>query len=329
MQLLILGGTRFLGRHIVDAGLARGHEITLFNRGISNPDLYPMTERLRGDRDGDLVALDGKQWDAIIDTCGYIPRVVNASVEKLKNASMHYTFISTISVYADFSKAGLDEDSALGTLPDDTTEELNEETYGPLKSLCERKVVAGFSDRALIVRPGLIVGPHDPTDRFTYWPWRVAKGDDVLAPDIPGNYTQFIDGRDLAEWIIHAIEEDVTGVFNATGPSTPLTMGKLLKTCKTVSESDAMIVWVDGAFLLDQGVTPWKELPLWLPGDENYGADQVNISRAIESGLVFRPLEETIEDTLTWVNSRQLDHEWRAGLDPEREKALLQKWRLS
>lgn len=327
MDLLIIGGTRFLGRHIVEAGLGRGHKITLFNRGITNPDLFPATEQLRGDRDGDLTTLENRHWDAIIDTCGYIPRVVRQSVEKLKRSCKHYTFISSISVYADFSKPDLDEDSPVGKLQDETIEEITADTYGPLKALCEREVLAGLEDRGLIIRPGLIVGPHDHTDRFTYWPWRVAKGGDVLAADNPGQHTQFIDVRDLSEWTLKLIEEGTSGVFNATGPATPLTMKTLLEECKTVSRSGAEIVWVDAEFLLDQGVAPWTDIPLWVPGEDFAGSDQVDISRAIGAGLTYRPTSTTIEDTLTWARSRPVDHAWQAGLEPEREKSLLQKWR--
>ena len=185
MNLLILGGTVFLGRHLVEAALARGHAVTLFNRGQHNPDLFPEVERLRGDRDGDLQALEGRRWDAVVDTCGYVPRVVRASAEMLAPNVDHYTFISSISVYADTSKPGIDEQAPVGTLDDPTTEEVTGESYGPLKALCEQAAEAAMPGRVLNIRPGLIVGPHDPTDRFTYWVRRVAEGGEVLAPGNP------------------------------------------------------------------------------------------------------------------------------------------------
>lgn len=216
MKILVLGGTRFLGRHIVEAALAGGHDITLFNRGQNNPDLFPEVEKLRGNRDGDLSALQGRQWDAVIDTCGFVPRIVQASAALLADSVRHYTFISSISVYADFSKPAMNENAPVGTMQDESIEEITAETYGPLKALCERTAEKAMPGRVLHIRPGYIVGPFDPTDRFTYWPRRVATGGEMLAPGRPDSQIQFVDVRDLANWIIRMVETNRTGVFNAT-----------------------------------------------------------------------------------------------------------------
>jgi 2'-hydroxyisoflavone reductase len=329
MKLLVLGGTIFLGRHIVEAALARGYDVTLFNRGEHNADLYPQTEKLRGNRDGGLNALVGRRWDAVIDTCGYVPRIVRASAEILANSVGSYTFISSLSVYKEFSKPDADESEPLGTLEDETVEEVNGETYGPLKALCEQAAEHAMPGRVLNIRAGLIVGPHDPTDRFTYWPRRIAQGGEVLAPGNPGSPVQFIDARDLAEWNLNMIETGKTGTFNATGPDYSLTMGSFLETCVSVSGSNASLTWVAEPFLLQQGAQPWSELPLWVPCDttEEYrGFSTTNCRKAIASGLRFRPVADTVRDTLTWHAKRPADHVMRAGLKPEREQELLNAW---
>lgn len=327
MKLLVLGGTVFLGRHIVAEALAHGHEVTLFNRGQHNPDLFPEVEKLRGNRNGNLETLRGRRWDAVIDTCGYIPRLVRASAELLAQSVEHYTFISSISVYADFRAPGLNENAPVGRLQDEVVEEITGETYGPLKALCEQAIENAMPGRALIIRPGLIVGPHDPTDRFTYWPYRVAQGGEVLAPGHPDRPVQIIDVRDLAKWIVRMVEAGKTGTYNATGPDYTLTIGHLLETCRSVSRSNATFMWIDEGFLLAVGVQPWMELPLWVPDTEEYrGFSAVNCTKAISDGLSFRPLAETIQDTLAWVTTRPSDTPWRAGLKREREKELLQQW---
>lgn len=325
MRLLILGGTVFVGRHLVEAALARGHTITLFNRGQHNPDLFPTVEKIRGDRNGGLDMLADRQWDAVIDTCGYVPRVVQASATQLAAQVAHYTFISTISVYPDYSRAGLDEREAVGTLADPTVEEVTGETYGPLKALCEQAAEAAMPGRVLTIRPGLIVGPHDPTDRFTYWPVRVAKGGTVLAPGNPAQQVQFIDVRDLAEWIVHLVEGQVTGVYNATGPAHPLTMQTVLSECTAVAKQAATFTWVSEPFLLEQNVSAFVEMPLWVPA-AMAGLEQVNCQKAIETGLIFRPLATTIRDTLAWQATRDAAHPWRAGITAEREIQLLEAW---
>jgi 2'-hydroxyisoflavone reductase len=328
MKLLIIGGTVFLGRHLVASALERGHEVTLFNRGRQHPELYPDVEKLRGDRGADLSALLGRRWDAAIDTCGYVPRVVRAAAELLAGAVEHYTFISSISVYADFSTPGIDERAAVGTLADESVEEITGETYGPLKALCERAAELALPGRVLNVRPGLIVGPHDPTDRFTYWPRRVAQGGEVLAPGRPEHGAQIIDVRDLAGWIVSMIETRQTGVYNATGPDYPLILGRLLDECRAVSGSDARFTWVSERFLLEAGVQPWTEVPLWVPEEDpaNAGFDAVDCAKAIAAGLRFRPLAETIRDTLAWDATRPADLEPRAGLKRACEAELLAAW---
>ena len=324
MQLLILGGTQFVGRHLVEAAIARGHAVTLFNRG-THPDLFPDVEQLRGDRDGNLAALQNRHWEAVIDTCGYVPRIVRASAELLAGAVDHYTFISTISVYSGDSPSNLDESSAVGALDDETVEEVTGETYGPLKVLCERAVERAYPDRALIIRPGLIVGPYDPTDRFTYWPVRVAKGGEVLAPGKPDQPVQFIDARDLAAWVIRLVESKRTGVYNAAGPDYRLSLQQMLDECRSAIGSDAHFTWVSESFLLDAGAAPWSEIPVWVPEAEQ-NVHTVNTGKAIAAGLTFRTLAATAQDTLAWAATRPPDLERRAGLKPEREAELLRAW---
>ena len=330
MKLLILGGTVFLGRALVEAALARGHEVTLFNRGQHNPDLFPHVEKLRGDRDpsvgAGLDALKGRTWDAVIDPSGYFPRLVRASAELLADHVAHYTFISSISVFADFKTPGMDEAAPVGKIADETVEQITGETYGPLKALCEQAAARAMPGRTLTIRPGLIVGPHDPTDRFTYWPVRIARGGEVLAPNRPDYVVQIVDVRDLAEWNIRMVEAKQVGVFNATGPDYPLTMGRVLSESKAVTGSDATFTWVSEEFLQQQGATPWTEVTLWLPEKGNEGFSTVNVGKAIGAGLTFRPLADTIRDTLAWDAARPADTVWRNGIKPEREEAWLKAW---
>jgi len=323
MKILIIGGTRFLGRHLVESALARGHEVTLFNRGKSNPDLFKQVQTIRGDREKDLDQLSG-QWDAVIDTCGYFPRIVRMSAEALKDKVRSYVFISSISVYDGFGKIGINESDPVGKIADETIEEITGESYGPLKALCEKAVQDVFGDRSLIIRPGLIVGPNDPTDRFTYWPVRVARGGDVLVPEKPAAPIQIIDVRDLSDFVIELLQQNVFGVFNATGSEHELNLGTMLEVCKQVSGSDANFKWASVEFLNQNQVAPWSDMPAWVPDTpEDAGLSRVDISKAIRAGLKFMPLEKTIRDTLEWEKSRPSDHEWRAGLKPEREKELL------
>ena len=297
MDLLILGGTRFLGRHLVASALGRGHRVTLFNRGVSGPGLFPEAEELRGERGGDLSALRGRRWDAAIDTSGHLPREVRASAGLLAEAVDHYTFVSSISVYRDFSRRGFDEDAPVLVPPAPEPEVLDLELYGELKVGCERAAEAAIPGRTLVVRPGMIVGLHDYTNRFPYWCRRVAEGGEVLAPGDPDRPVQLIDARDLADWIIRISEERQTGVFNATGPDHDLTMQGMLEGIREATDGDARFVWASEKFLLDAGVEPWVELPFWVP-EEMAGILSVSVNRAVEAGLAFRPLGETVRDTL-------------------------------
>lgn len=337
MKILIIGGTVFLGRHLVEAAQARGHEVTLFNRGLHNPELFPEVEKLRGDRPLDLDALRGRRWDAVIDTCGYTPGAVRASAQLLADAIAHYTFISSISVYANFLLDGYDETQLVGTITDSLAEEAEHfeigdratavsygELYGPLKARCERAVEETLPGRTLVIRPGLIVGPNDSTDRFTYWPARVARGGEVLAPGQPQRTVRVIDARDLADWNIRMAEANQTGTFNAGGAD-GLTMSQLLDDCKAVGRSDATFTWVSEEFLQAHGVGAWIELPLWVPEEYN-GIFAASNDKAVANGLTFRPLADTIGDTLDWLVTRPADVEWRAGLKPEREEELLRAW---
>ena len=324
MDLLILGGTGFLGRHLVEAALGDGHRVTLFNRGLSGPDLFPEVETIRGDRDGDLSVLQGRRWDAAIDTCGYVPRVVRASAGILADSVDHYTFVSSISVYSDTIEVGADEDAPVEELDDPTVEEVTGETYGGLKALCERAAEEEMPGRVLNVRPGLISGPHDPTDRFTYWPRRVAAGGEVLVPDRPERRVQFIDVRDLAAWIVKMAADRQPGTYNATGPDYELRMGTLLEACEAAGGGGATFVWVAEEFLEENGVEPFTELPLWVPR-EYCAMLEVDCGRAISAGLTFRPASETVRDVLEWDSTRA-QTELAAGLKPERERELLLAW---
>ena len=324
MNLLIIGGTRFLGLHLVDSALGRGHSLTLFNRGKSNPGLFPELETIQGDREHDIAKLSARTWDAVIDTCGYVPRIVRLSAAGLEQSVGRYVFISSISVFANFSKVGMDESDPVGKLEDESVEEITGETYGPLKALCEKVVQDIYAERALIVRPGLIVGPNDPTDRFTYWPVRVARGGDVLAPEKPEVPVQIVDVRDLSDFIIKLIEEKASGIYNATGPDYELTFGDMLEKCRQVADSDANIRWAGVEFLNQNNVAPWSDIPVWVPDTaEDAGFSRFDVSKAIGAGLHFRPLQETVRDTLHWANTRPAEYEWRAGLKPEREQELL------
>lgn len=321
MNILLIGGPKFVGRALIDSALAAGHQVTTFNRGKTNADLYPEVEKLHGDRDGQLDALKGRTWDAVIDTSGYLPRIVRQSAELLADSVERYVFISTISVYPEI--AGATEDSALTVLEDETTEDIPK-AYGGLKVLCERAVLDVFgSDRALIVRPGLIVGPYDPTDRFTYWVMRAAQGGEMIAPESPDYRVQVIDVRDLAEWTVRKTAEGTSGVFNATGPEKPVPFSELIDTAKRISGSDAQPVWVSAEFLAEHEVAPWSHMPLWIPG-EAWGT--VNIDRALAAGLTFRSLADTVRDTLDWVRREPRPLPLQAGLTPEREAELLAAW---
>jgi 2'-hydroxyisoflavone reductase len=328
VQLLVLGGTAFLGRAVVEAAVAAGDEPTLFTRGKTNPGLFPGIEHIVGDRESDLSPLRDREFDVVIDTSGYLPSVVHASARLLAGRVGLYVFVSTISVYEDAPV--LTENTATRRPADPTSRDLNRD-YGGLKTLCEEAVASEFPEAALIVRPGLIVGAHDYSGRFSYWPRRVARGGEVLAPGEPETRIWLIDVRDLAEWMIGLAAARVTGVFNAAGPDRPLPMGRLLDECRLVTAADARFTWVEDEFLVEHEVVPYTELPLWVPGGDD-GYPTIDISRAIDSGLTFRPIGDTIRAVLNEVGAPGATglFGWdrpAAGLDPDLERRLLDEWR--
>jgi 2'-hydroxyisoflavone reductase len=336
MKLLVIGGTRFLGRHIAQQALDAGHQLTLLHRGRSNATLFPQARHLIADRDGDLSALQGGTWDVAIDTCGYFPRQLRSMAAALGERVGRYHFVSSISAYAELKTPGTAEDAPLAQLADPEVQTVTGDTYGGLKALCEAAAARGFEGRCLVSRPGLIVGPHDPTGRFSWWVQRFQRarpGDEVLQPGPPDVPVQFIDARDLAAWHLRQAEAGATGVFNLTGPAQPLTLGGLFGTLRDTLSPQATPVWVDESYLLAQGVAPWSDLPVWLPR-EQAALHQVSIARALAAGLTTRPLVHTVTDTAAWLLEQQAqlsadrvsaDTPKRpaVGLAPEREAALL------
>lgn len=348
MKILFLGGTGFLGPHMVQRAIDAGHEVTLFNRGKSKPYLFPTVEKLEGDRYGDLSALEGRRWDAVVDTFTYVPATVARTAELLKDSVGQYVVVSTVSVYANYATPGMDEDAPLGEIPDEVAAGIENHSavgqhYGPMKARVEKAVEAIMPGRTCVVRPGLIVGPGDPTDRFTYWPARVARGGEVLAPGKPEHYTQSIDVRDLGDFIVLCAERKTMGVFNADSPAAARTMGLLLETCKSESGSDAAFTWVPAEFLAEHGVGAWQHMTCWVPPEGDYaGFGQVSTARGEAAGLKVRPLADTVRDTLAWVNERPEDPERaaeaearrerlakaeRAGVSREKETEVLDAWR--
>lgn len=333
LRILILGGTRFLGPHQVHYALERGHRVTIFNRGRTVPPFYePLfdrVEKLRGDRNDDLTALEGREWDAVLDNSASIPRWVRQSASLLADRVAQYLFVSSISAYHDYAEAGIDESYPVATLEDPTIEEVTGRTYGALKALCERETEAAFGDRATVVRPGLIVGPGDNTDRWTYWPVRIDRGGEVLSPGTPDDPVQIIDARDLAEFMIHLLEDRQAGTYNATGPASRLTIGPMLAGIRDALGADAIFTFADADFLQGQDVQPWSHMPAWVPPlGEGMGLLQVGIARALERGLTFRPLDVTARDTLAWWRTLPEERraEPRAGLSAEREEEVLAAW---
>ncbi|MDE3168143.1 MAG: epimerase [Acidobacteriota bacterium] len=331
-RILILGGTGFLGPATVEAATRRGHQLTLFNRGRTRPGLFPRIETLLGDRDpekGDgLKALRGRQWDAVIDNSGYFPRQVAASAQLLARNTRHYIFISSISVYASNTAEHQDETAPLATTPDPAIEKITDQTFGPLKALCEKAVTAALPDRAAIVRPGYIVGPDDPSGRFTYWPVRIARGGEALAPGAPADPVQIIDVRDLGDWLITLIERRTTGVFNATGPATRLAWGDLLQSCRAAAPAAVNLAWVPGEWIHAHAEDVF---PIWAPYlGETRGFHTWSNARALKAGLRFRPYAETVADTLRWYRSQTEGGRTKlAGPPPEKEAELLAAWRAS
>ncbi|PYL26908.1 MAG: epimerase [Verrucomicrobia bacterium] len=335
VRILILGGTGFIGPNEVRYALSRGHKVTTFNRGKTHPGELPSeVEQLIGDRNGQLDALRDRQWDVAIDNPTTLPAWVRDVAQILRGNVERYVFISTISIYADTSK-GVDETAPLakyeGADPYKETLEAMKassyRTYGPLKALSEKQAEKWFPGKTLIIRPGLIVGPRDETDRFTYWPVRIERGGEVLAPGKPSDPVQFIDARDLAEWTIRMAENRETGIYNATGPAKPLEIGSMLDEIKNALNSAAKFAWVPADFLKKEKVEAWSDMPVWA-GDE-LGLARTNITRALAKGLTFRPLAETTRDTLTWFKSQPQDRQsnLRAGLTPEWEAEVLASWK--
>lgn len=331
-DVLILGGTGFLGPHFVRAALARGHRVTLFNRGRTNPGLFPDLEHLEGDRDeGALDALRGREFDAVIDTSGYVPAHVEATAKLFAGSAKHYQFISSISVYPAFGEEAveIDETGAVGEVTDEDLARVRRirevgALYGPMKARCERVAEAAMPGRVANIRPGLIVGPGDPTDRFTWWPVRVDRGGEVLAPGDPDARVQVIDVRDLAEWMVHCLEQPVTGVYNAVGYAGPLSMAELLHGCKCATAVPVTFTWASEEFLKANSVGPWMEMPLWLPRE---GRSYAINAKAIAAGLRFRPPADTIRDTLHWARTGRGGRPFaRTGVAPEKERELLAKW---
>src|SRR5213082_995230 len=335
LRILILGGTGFTGPFQVKYALSRGHKITVFNRGKTHPGELPKeVEQLIGDRNGQLDALKSRQWEVVIDNPTTLPAWVRDAAQILKGNVERYVFISTISVYADTGQ-GVDETAPLAKYdgPDPYKETIEAvkasgyKTYGPLKVLSEKEAEKWFPGKTLIIRPGLIVGPRDETDRFTYWPVRIDRGGEVLAPGKPNDPVQFIDARDLAEWTIRMAENHETGIYNATGPAKPLGIGGMLDGIKQAEKSNATFTWVAEDFLTQQKVEPWSDMPVWT-GKES-GLARASISRALAKGLTFRPLADTARDTLAWFKSHPQDRQskLRAGLTPEREAEVLAAWK--
>jgi 2'-hydroxyisoflavone reductase len=314
--VLVLGGTKFLGRAITEAALVAGHEVTLFNRGITNPELFPEAEHLRGDRTSDLSALQGREWEAVIDVAAYLPEVAQFSAEALHDQVGRYVFVSTVSVYAEHDRPEDQLEEAAVLCLDDAKDE--GELYGARKAVCEGLVRALYDDRATIARPGLIVGPHDPTDRFDYWPRRLAIGGTVLGPGSPNDPVQFIDVRDLGAWLVNAAVDRVSGVFNLVGA--PMRFADLIEACR-VPGVDAQVVWIESDLLIHAGVEEWMGIPLWIASEGWRAANRVDGSRAAAVGLQIRPIAETVE-----AARANPTRDSSQAISLEREQQLLQQF---
>ncbi len=331
-KILVLGGTAFLGPHFVRAAQANGHTVTLFNRGKTNPGMWKDLEQLRGDREtGDLTALKGRSFDAVVDTSGYVPAHVEATAKLLADSCKHYQFISTISVYGSFGERpdAITESTDTAKVDDDKVAAVNAireamPFYGPLKARCEAAAEAAMPGRVSTLRPGLIVGPGDTSDRFTWWPVRIDRGGEVIAPGDPDGHVQFVDVRDLAAWMLHCIEHDVVGVHNVTGFHGRVSMQEVLGACKCATSTPVTLTWCSEEFLAANKVQPYMQMPLWIPRD---GRSVVDCSKAIAAGMRFRPIADTVRDTLQWAKAERGDKPFaRTGLPAEREKELLAKW---
>ncbi len=329
LKILVLGGTGFIGPHMVREALRRGHGVTLFNRGKTDRTLFPDLELLVGDRDNGLDALKGRRWDAVVDNSGFVPRHVADSARLLSPAVSHYLYISSISVYASFAEAN-DEDSPLATMPDESVEEVTGETYGPMKALCEQRVAAEIGDdRLTVLRPTYICGPGDHTDRFSYWPVRTMKGGEMLWPGTPEDKVQIIDVRDLANFVVDAVEQRITGTYNTVTPAGSYSMGDLLTDSMAVTGTEVDPTWVSAEFIEAQNPDANRPLPIWAPpGGEYAGVPFVNGERAAAKGLENRPVRETVRDLISWWKTlpEQRTQKVRAGLSAEREAEMLSLW---
>jgi 2'-hydroxyisoflavone reductase len=335
LRLLVLGGTGLIGPHLVRHAIARGHQVTIFNRGKTNTHLFPEIEKLKGDRAGDLKSLEGREWDAVIDNSASLPQWVRDSAGLLEGQADLYLFTSSISAYSDHSIVGLDEDGPVGKIDPEVAAQVTEVSqingmnYGPLKVLCEQAAREAFGEKSIVVRPGLIVGPGDYSDRFTYWPVRIDRGGEVMAPGDPTDPVQFIDVRDLAEWYVHLVEKGLTGTYNATGPGSPLSIAEMLYGIRAVTSADVSFTWVDADFLAAHEVAPWAHMTVWVPPRGGYeGFATVSCARAMAAGLSYRPLAATARDTLDWWYELPEDRraEPKAGLPAEKEAEVLAAW---
>ena len=328
--ILVLGGTGFLGPHVVEAALARGHTITLFNRGKTRPELFPTVEKLQGDRDGKLDALRGRAWDAVVDTSAYVPRITRMSAELLAPSVKQYVNISTISVYAKLDVPGADETAPLHTIADPTSEDVKAH-YGALKALCERAAEAAMPGRVANLRPGLIIGPGDPTGRFTHWPSRMAEGGEVLCPGDGSTPVQYVDCRDLGAWIVRIIEDRTVGTFNALGPERRIAMKEVLDACNAAGGNRATLTWVAADFLDKHEVSSWGEMPMWFDAKgEMAGFGTLSNARAVKAGLRFRPILDTAKDTLAWLATVPEDKRKQlgsSGISREKEAKVLAAWK--
>lgn len=340
LRLLVLGGTGLIGPPLVTYALARGHEVTIFNRGKTNTHLFPEVEKLKGDRANDLASIEaeiakGRRWDAVIDNTASIPRWVTASAGLLAEAADLYLYTSSISAYADASTPGADETAALGVITAEdeakveTTKDITGENYGPLKARCEAEAEEAFPGMCIVVRPGLIVGPGDYSDRFTYWPVRVSEGGEVMAPGEPTDPVQFIDCRDLGEWFVRLVEDRNINIYNGVGPRSPMSIAEMLYGMRATVDNEISFSWVDADFLEEHQVAPWAEMTVWVPPKGEYaGFSSSSIDRALEAGLTFRPLAETTRDTVAYWNSlpQERREKRRAGLAAEKEQKVLAAW---
>jgi 2'-hydroxyisoflavone reductase len=332
LRILFLGGTGFLGPHTVRYALQRGHDVTLFNRGRTNSDLFPELETIIGNRDPEigegLSGLRGREWDAVIDTSGYVPRIVGASSELLADSVGQYLFVSTICQYDNWAEGGTNgtEDRPRATLDDPATEDVGTH-YCALKAYCERAAEAAMPGRVTQIRPGLIVGPRDGSDRFTYWPVRIARGGEVLAPGKPSDQTQYIDVRDLAGFMVHCLEQELADTYNVVRK--PMPFGDMLDACMKTIDTDAELTWVAAAFLAEQDLQAWRDIPAWADSDSALaGSLTWSADKALAAGLTIRPTEDTVRDTLAWFRSLPPDRQGtlRAGISAEKEAAVLAAW---